>query len=274
MQVTDSIYLVGSEQFALSHLLDCNCYLVNYGDGVALIDTGLGFGVEDILQNIRRHGFRAEALTHILITHTHLGHWGGAPKLRDLTGAEIWAPDAGRYWMEHVDEDRTIEQNLKFKRWPDELTFAACSPDHVFGDGDRIVLGNNAIETILVQGHTKDSTCFLWEHDGCRALFSGDVVFYSGAIGLINAEGSSLEDYRRDMRKLEALEIDALLPGHSVFVLRNGQKHINRAIRKLSDFVLPEMFFETNEFMWQGDYAESLGTSNDETDRKSPQQHR
>ena len=31
-------------------------------------------------------------------------------------------------------------------------------------------------------------------------------------------------------------------------------KHINRAIFKLSDFVLPETFFEVNEFMWQKEY--------------------
>lgn len=261
MQITDTIYLVGSEQFALSHLLDCNCYLVDYGDGIALIDTGLGLGVDEILKNIRLHGFDPSALTHILITHTHLGHWGGAPKLREITAAKIWIPAAGRYWLEHVDEDLTIQQNLKFGRWPRDLAPKPCSPDHVFGDGDRIQLGSTSLETIVVQGHTKDSTCFLWESDDCRALFTGDVIFYGGTIGLINAEGSSLDDYRRDMRKLEGLEIDALLPGHSVFVLRNGQKHIDRAVRKLADFVLPEMFFEANEFMWQSDYAASLSES-------------
>lgn len=259
MQIAETIYLVGSEQFGLSHMLDCNCYLVDYGQGTALVDTGLGLGVEDILENIWAEGFSPKSLTHILITHTHLGHWGGAPRLRELTGAEIWVPAAGRYWMEHVDEDQTIGQNLKFGRWPKDLNPKPCAPDHVFGDGETISLGSGRIGTIVIQGHTKDSTCFLWEHDGYRALFTGDVVFYGGTIGLINAEGSSLDDYRRDMRKLEHLEIDALLPGHSVFVLRNGQKHVDRAIRKLSDFVLPDMFFETNEFMWQTDYASSMG---------------
>jgi glyoxylase-like metal-dependent hydrolase (beta-lactamase superfamily II) len=114
------------------------------------------------------------------------------------------------------------------------------------------------LKMISVQGHTRDSTCFLWEEGGRRALFTGDVVFYSGAIGLINADGSSLEDYRRDLPKLAALGVDMFFPGHSVFVLRNGQKHIDRALKKLQDFVLPESFFETNEFMWQTDYASSM----------------
>ena len=49
-----------------------------------------------------------------------------------------------------------------------------------------------------------------------------------------------------------------LFPGHSVFILKNGQKHIDRALRKLADFVLPDTFFEGNEFMWEQDYRESL----------------
>jgi hydroxyacylglutathione hydrolase len=258
MQISDKLYLVGSEQFAISHLLDCNCYLLDCGGGLALVDTGLGFGVEDIVQNIVDCGFRLQDISHILITHAHLGHWGGAARLRDLTGAEIWAPAAARHWMEHPDEDRTIHQNLEHGRWPADLDLRPCSPDHVLSDGDSIRVGQCEIRAIVVQGHTKDSTCFLWEFGGRRALFTGDVVFYSGTIGLINAEGSSLDDYRRDMPKLGSLGVEQLLPGHSVFMLRNGQKHLDRAIRKLADFVLPEMFFETNEFMWQSDYASSL----------------
>jgi hydroxyacylglutathione hydrolase len=258
MQITDSIYLVGSEQFALSHLLDCNCYLVDYGQGLALVDTGLGLGVDDIVANIMSHGFSPSSLTHILITHYHLGHWGGAPRLREITGAKICVPAAAQYWLEHVDEDLTIRQNIEFGRWPKDLNPKPCWPDQTFGDGERIQLGSASINAIVVQGHTKDSTCFLWEHNGHRALFTGDVVFYGGMIGLINAEGSTLDDYRRDMSKLADLKIDGMYPGHSVFVLRNGQKHIDRAIRKLADFVLPTMFFETNEFVWQSDYAATL----------------
>lgn len=259
MQLSDKLHLVGSEQFALSHLLDCNCYLIKHDQGLAIVDAGLGFGIDAIVENIRESGSDPQSLTHILITHTHLGHWGGAARLRELTGAEIWAPELGRYWMENVDQDRTVQQNIAYGRWPRDLNPLPCTPDHVYSDGDCIRLGRQAVQAIGVQGHTKDSTCFLWEAGGRRALFTGDVVFYAGRIGLINAEGSSLDDYRRDMEKLAYLKIDLLLPGHSVFVLRDGQKHIDRARRKLADFVLPETFFEINEFMWQSDYASSLG---------------
>ena len=105
MQISPHLYIVGSEQFGLSHLLDCNCYLVDYGQGLALVDTGLGLGVADIVANIRGHDLDCNRLTHILLTHTHLGHWGGAAEIRELSGAEIYAPEAGVHWMEHVSDD-------------------------------------------------------------------------------------------------------------------------------------------------------------------------
>ena len=111
---------------------------------------------------------------------------------------------------------------------------------------------------ILTQGHTQDSTCILFEDGGRRGLFTGDVVFYSGKIGLLNLEGCSLEEYRRDIHKLANLEIDMLLPGHGVFVLKNGQKHIKRAIFKLNDFVLPPSYFEDNEFAWDREYLRMM----------------
>ena len=258
MQITDHLHLVGSEQFAISHLLDCNCYLIDGGDALVLVDTGTGLGTDDILENIGRAGFDAKNLTHILLTHAHLGHWGGAPALRNFTGAEVWAPADGSYWMEHLDEDITIWQNFKFGRYPDDLHPQACSPDHTFSDGDQIQLGKLQLQAIGVKGHTKDSTVFAWEMDGQRMMLTGDVVFYAGTLGITNAPGASLEDYRNDMPKLANLGIDVLLPGHSVFILRNGQKHIDRALHALADFVLPNTFFEGNEFMWAKDYRSSL----------------
>ena len=258
MQITNHLYLVGSEQFGISHLLDCNCYLIDGGDSLVLVDTGTGLGTDDILENIGRAGFDSKQLTHILLTHAHLGHWGGAPRLRHETGAEVWAPADGRYWMEHLEEDITIEQNFKFGRYPSNLQPQPCPPDHTFSDGDQIQLGKLQLQAIGVKGHTKDSTVFVGEMDGRRFMLTGDVVFYAGSLGITNAPGSSLEDYRNEMPKLANQGVDILLPGHSVFILRNGQKHIDRALRKLADFVLPDTFFEDNEFMWEKDYLSSL----------------
>lgn len=261
MQIGKHVYLVGSDEFGLSYPIDCSCYLIDGGSELALVDTGLGPGVSDIATNIKEAGFRLEALRHILITHAHIGHFGGADELRALTGAKVWAPALGASAMEQVRNDPSIRLNFKFGRYPSSFDPRPCRVDAVFDDGDRITVGAIEIDVIRTQGHTKDSTCFLFHDGDKRVLCTGDTVFYAGKIGLINLEGCSMSDYRRDIQKLADLQVDVLLPGHGVFVLRGGQKHIRRAIRKLSDFVLPETFFEVNEFTWEKDYLETMVTT-------------
>lgn len=254
MRISEHIYLVGSEQFGLSHPLDCSCYLIDGGSALGLIDAGLGLGVDDILANIKAEGFDPQALTHILITHAHAGHWGGAFELRKRLGAEVWVHEFGVAAMVNIDDDPGIQRNIQFKRYPAGFVPLPCPPEHIFSDGEIITIGNLEVQAVLVQGHTKDSTCFLLDDSRKRALFTGDVVFYAGKLGLLNLDGFSMDDYRRDIHKLADLSIDMLLPGHGVFTVNRGQNHIKRAIYKLNDFVMPETFFETNEFMWDKDY--------------------
>jgi hydroxyacylglutathione hydrolase len=160
--------------------------------------------------------------------------------------------------MTELKDDSSIQSHLRFGRYPAGFVPQPCHPDHTFTDGDVLTIGHCELRIISTAGHTKDSTCFLFEDDGRRGLLTGDVVFYSGKIGLLNLEGCSLSDYRRDIRKLESLDIDILLPGHGVFVLRRGQKHIQRAIQKLCDFIVPPSFFEENEFMWDREYLRTM----------------
>jgi len=254
MKIAENLYLVGSEQFGISHPLDCNCYLLDSGQTRTLIDTGLGPGVEDILQNIRNLGFAPESIRHIVITHSHIGHWGGANKLRERTGAVVWAPAGAEKAMQDVDSDRAIRVNFEFGRYPTGFVARPCRPDKPFSDADRIALDGVCLRAIRTGGHTPDSTCLLFENREWRGLFTGDVVFYGGRLGLTNLEGCSLAEYRRNIHKIADLRTDALFPGHGVFVLRRGEKHIQRAAHKLADLLMPPTFFEENELIWDREY--------------------
>lgn len=258
MKISTRIHLVGSEQFALSHPLDCSCYLLDGGSALGLVDSGLGLGADEILQNIISAGFDPRRLTHILLTHSHVGHWGGCLQIRERTGAAVCIHEAGAPVMSDITGDQGIQINRRFDRYPDGFEPAPCIPDRTFVDGEQILIGDLEVQAIHTQGHTKDSACFKVVHDGIRVLFTGDTVFYGGKIGLLNLEGCSFSDYRRDIHKLGGLDIDMLLPGHGVFTVRRGQKHIDRAIGKLGDFVLPESFFETNEILWNREYLKMM----------------
>ncbi|MFH1179258.1 MAG: MBL fold metallo-hydrolase, partial [Candidatus Bathyarchaeota archaeon] len=69
MKLTERVYLVGGSGYGLSPSGDCNIYLVDGKTEMALIDTGGGYGVSAILENIRRDGLNPKKITKTLITH-------------------------------------------------------------------------------------------------------------------------------------------------------------------------------------------------------------
>jgi glyoxylase-like metal-dependent hydrolase (beta-lactamase superfamily II) len=66
-------------------------YVVQKHDYCVLIDTGSGTDTshEHLLSGVKQVGFQPSNLTHILLTHAHIDHFGGLTKLYPLTQAKI-----------------------------------------------------------------------------------------------------------------------------------------------------------------------------------------
>ena len=78
--------------------------------------------------------------------------------------------------------------------------------------------------------------------EGALACFSADCVFYGGVLGVINAEDSGMQGYSKDLPKLGGLGVDLLLPGHGLFTLKHGQKHIDSAMEGMRrGFLSPQI---------------------------------
>jgi hypothetical protein len=58
-------------------------------------------------------------------------------------------------------------------------------------------------------------------------------------IGLINYPGSEMAAYRAYLPRLANLGVDALLPGHLLPTLRQGQAHIDLALRGVQGNFVP-----------------------------------
>jgi glyoxylase-like metal-dependent hydrolase (beta-lactamase superfamily II) len=95
------------------------------------------------------------------------------------------------------------------------------------------------LQVIQVPGHSQGICALFVEIDGYRALFAADIVFYNGLIGLINHAGSEMAPYREFLPRLANLNIDALLPGHLLFTVRNGQAHIDLALAEMQKGFVP-----------------------------------
>ena len=243
MRLTESIALVGSSRFGLSNPFDCSIYAIDCGDGVVLIDAGAGLEPELIEANMRNDGFDPALVKAVVITHTHADHVGGCRWWKDHTGCQIMVPEGERGIVEGTEDASDVLETAKRAGiYPPDYVFHKVKVDVGVRDGDSLPFGDCRLHAIEIAGHSPHHMCYLIQIDGCRALFSGDAVLYGGSLLLLNVAGCSLDDYRHDIPKLAGLEIDTLLPGHGVFVMRYGQEHLQRAIDAVKGLAVPPNF--------------------------------
>lgn len=242
MQLTQNVYLVGSGEIGLSNPYDCHVYLVDGGSDAVLIDAGVGIEPELIKRNVQKF-VDWHKVSRILCTHSHADHSGGSEFFQN-DGKEVWISEIEADWMLNCKDD--VEQALRLAKnaeaYPEDYEFKYFKPDYVLTEHENIHCGSLTIQPILVRGHSPGMFCFYIQDEDKNILFSGDSVFINGHIGLLNAPGSELHKYREDIGKLSELNVDALFPGHRLFLLKNGQAHIQKAVDQLSKVFVPTTF--------------------------------
>jgi hypothetical protein len=60
------------------------------------------------------------------------------------------------------------------------------------------------------------------------------IVYSNGITGLSNYPGPDVAPYPEHIGRLGGLAVDALLPGHLLFRLGNGRRHIGLVIQRLT----------------------------------------
>ena len=229
MKLTNRVYLVGGSGYGLSPSGDCNIFLVDGGDEMALIDTGGGFGVLSILENIRKDGLDPMKITKTLITHSHFDHIGGNHDIKEETGTEILCHKADREAIETLNEFSLYEMAKQRG-----LEFKAAPIDYTVDDGDMIEVGEVELTVVHNPGHTPGCISFLLEEDGVKSLLSGDIASASGRLGYINGPGFDLNDWKKSIKKLVDLKFQRLYPGHGTFLLADATSHLMMYDQKMN----------------------------------------
>lgn len=165
-----------------------NTYLFGR-DEIAVLDPGPV--IDSHLDEIQR--IAGAPIRWILVTHTHPDHSPGAKALAGVTGAELVGLPAPT--GEHQD--------------------ASFRPDRLPADGERLVVDGTEITAVHTPGHASNHVCFL--HAGSNWLFTGDHVI-DGSTVVINPPDGNMKQYIASLRKVKALECDALAPGHGELI--------------------------------------------------------
>jgi glyoxylase-like metal-dependent hydrolase (beta-lactamase superfamily II) len=138
-----------------------------------MIDCGGTSATATTRERLRALGI--ERVTHILQTHSHGDHCGGA-YLWQATGTHIVAPQSAELtltWLMPMLTDygifppRRVDDPLPLRRVGDEAEFTA---------------GGQKFKAVFVPGHSFDLTIYLTELAGKRIAFTGDLGFENADI--------------------------------------------------------------------------------------------
>ena len=243
MQLTPTVHLVGSGLLGLniSDEYDCNAYLVDCGSECVLVDTGAGYRLERLLEEINRSGCTPKQITRILLTHEHADHCGGVAALRELTGAMVYASAAAATAVEDAERfNRTLDGARRSGSYPGDYVFSGFEVDHLLSPGEPLLVGDTRIEVIATPGHCQGHCSLLIERDQHVHLFSGDALLPGGQIVLQAIDDCSVSDSVMSIEALERTKPDLLLAGHLAPVLRDGHRHIEFALARVRRGLLPE----------------------------------
>ncbi|WP_067464107.1 MBL fold metallo-hydrolase [Actinomadura macra] len=243
MRLTRHIALVGSGAagFDLTDPLDCHVYLVRGTRGAALIDAGAGASAGPLARRLLAAAGPAGD-RHLLLTHGHADHAGGAAELARLVpGLDVRAGAPADEWIASgAEEGLSVDRGKAAGVYPPGYTFRPCPAVRPIADGALVDLGGGvALRAVATPGHADGHLCFFLDAPGGRALFSGDCVFTGGRISLQNLHDSRVPDYAASLARLAELEIDALLPGHHEVSLARGTRHLLAARDVLARGLLP-----------------------------------
>jgi len=199
-QIIDRVYQVGGD--GLSHPADCSVYLVDLGD-LVLIDAGTSPDPSMILENVVSLGFSERAISHVILTHCHIDHIGGASELRRRCGCALVSHDLDTMYIETGDGEHTAADmyGIQLEPTPVDRKISGQKETLSFPDGD--------LNFLHTPGHTPGSMSVLYSGGGVRVLFGQDV---HGP--LLPAFGSDRSVFLDSLRRLRDLNADILCEGH------------------------------------------------------------
>ena len=171
-----------------------NTYVIGRGRGVAVLDPG----PEDAAHLAAiLAATRGEAVSHILVSHTHRDHSPGAAALAAATGAptrgfgpHLTPPDQGGEGGDH-----------------------GFRPDVLLADGEAVEGDGWRLTALHTPGHCGNHLCFALEGSGDGVLFSADHVM-SWSTSVVSPPDGDMAAYMRSLGRLREREDRLLLPGH------------------------------------------------------------
>lgn len=222
-KILDDVYCL------LSLGIDSNVYVIGNKEEIMLIDTGTGYSINYVINEIKQLGLNPKRIKYIVNTHCHIDHIGGDNYIREISeNVEILVHKNDAVFMingdAHVIEPTGLlgQEHIK-----------PISVDRKLSEGDKIYISDYVFSVIHTPGHTIGSICLY--DDEYKMLFSGDTVFLEG-FGRYDFPTSNFNDLVKSIELLSTLNIKSLFPGHGEYATEGGDSYIKRNLSLIKYF--------------------------------------
>ena len=169
------------------------CLLVEDGDRLTLIDTGMGnkqsekfFGyyyLQDTLtldQSLAKHGFHRDDITDVFLTHLHFDHVGGAIEYKDnklqpvFKNAKYWSNKDHWNWAINPnprEKASFLKENILPIEENGQLNFISQDQNQFLSPTD---IPN--LEVFFAFGHTEAQMIPVVNYNGQKIVFGADLI--------------------------------------------------------------------------------------------------
>lgn len=182
--------------------LATRCLLIENGDRLTLIDTGMGnkqsekffgyyfqWGNHNLHDSLKKHGFHADDITDVFMTHLHFDHCGGSVQWnKDRTGYEpafknatFWSNK--EHWKWATEPNRReqasfLKENILPMQESGQLKFVNRH-DSDFSEANELDFG-----VLFVDGHTDKQMIPHINYKGKTLVFVADLLPTAGHLPL------------------------------------------------------------------------------------------
>jgi len=204
------VYLIDALHLGSPNVI-CIALVESGPNELVIVDSGPESDFDFVVEGIRKLGFQPEHVRHLLASHIHLDHTGGAWRWAEEFGTKIYVHPKGAPHLE--DPSRLVASATRI--YGDKMdrlwgTVGAIPEDRVIAVDDGAVLrfGSRQFRVLYTPGHAQHHNSYWLEKE--QTLFAGDVagvlIHHGPPIPPFPPPDIHLESWKESLDKIRALK--------------------------------------------------------------------
>jgi glyoxylase-like metal-dependent hydrolase (beta-lactamase superfamily II) len=203
------IHLIDALHLGEPHVI-CVALVECGPEELLLVDSGPESVFQTVADGVRKVGFDPSHVRHLLASHIHLDHTGGAWRWANAFGTKVYVHPKGAAHI--VDPSKLVSSATRIYGEKMNYLWGAAGPipeDQVIAvdNGTKLRFGSKQFEVLYTPGHAQHHNSYWLESE--RTVFAGDVA------GVLIPGGSSippfpppdihLESWKGSLQKIRSL---------------------------------------------------------------------